>query len=62
MIARKSIHLVSDLPKNHIITTLDLIMKRPANGISPMEMDKVVGKKLVNEKKEDDQLLWSDLI
>ena len=62
LIARKSIHLVSDFPKNHIITALDLIMKRPANGISPMEMDKVIGKKLVNEKKEDDQLLWSDLI
>jgi N,N'-diacetyllegionaminate synthase len=44
--ARKSIHLKADLPANHVITPNDLIMKRPGSGISPMDVDNVVGKKL----------------
>ncbi len=61
-IARKSIHLAHNLPKNHILTEKDLIMKRPANGISPMQMGLVLGKKLNKNLEEDHQVQWTDLV
>ncbi|MBO9700877.1 MAG: N-acetylneuraminate synthase [Sporocytophaga sp.] len=60
-IARKSIHILNNLPVGHILTENDLIMKRPGDGISPMEMDKVVGKKLLKSMSEDDKLNWKDI-
>ncbi len=60
-IARKSIHLQTNLAKGHILTATDLIMKRPATGISPMEMEKIIGKKLNKPKQEDDILVWEDV-
>lgn len=44
LIARKSIHLSRDLNKGEFISTGDLMMLRPADGISPMEIDNVIGK------------------
>lgn len=46
-IVRKSLHFKSDLNEGHIITINDLIVLRPATGISPMLVDEVVGKKLL---------------
>lgn len=60
-IARRSIHLVSDLPINHIITESDLIMKRPGDGISPMLIDSVLGKKLIKKLNSDEKLKWEYL-
>ncbi|HBZ66039.1 MAG TPA: N-acetylneuraminate synthase [Bacteroidales bacterium] len=45
--ARKSIHLAHDLPEGHILMPDDLIMKRPGDGISPMHMDFIIGRKLL---------------
>jgi len=45
-IARKSIHLLNALEKGHILQEADLIMRRPGDGISPMEIDQIIGKKL----------------
>ncbi len=45
-IVRKSLHFKSDLNEGHIITINDLMVLRPATGISPMQVDEVVGKKL----------------
>lgn len=61
-IARKSIHLNKDLLKNHILTEDDLITLRPGDGISPMEWENVIGKKLNTDKKEFDKINFSDLI
>ena len=47
-IARRSIHILNDLPKGHIITNKDLIMKRPGDGITPMNLSLVINKKLRN--------------
>lgn len=44
-VARKSIHIKHHLNAGHIITKDDLIMKRPGDGISPMKMYDVIGKK-----------------
>ncbi|MHA3787247.1 N-acetylneuraminate synthase [Flavobacterium hauense] len=61
-IARKSIHLNNDLPAGHIITDADIIALRPGDGISPMEWNNVVGKKLTADKSKFDKLIPSDII
>lgn len=60
-IARKSIHLNKNLAAGHIITENDIISLRPGDGISSMEWEKVLGKKLVVSKYEFDKLLYSDI-
>jgi N,N'-diacetyllegionaminate synthase len=60
-IARKSIFIKRDLSKGHIITDDDIISLRPGDGISPMEWENVVGKKLIIDKNEFDKLLFSDI-
>ena len=61
-IARKSIHLRNDLSKGHILEAADLIMKRPGNGISPMNIDTVLGKKLAQDLASDTILEFKHLI
>lgn len=41
--SRKSIHLKNSLSKGDVIKESDLIMLRPGDGISPMEINKVLG-------------------
>jgi N,N'-diacetyllegionaminate synthase len=60
-IARKSIHLNKNLQKGHILTDDDLIPLRPGDGISPMEWEKVIGKKLILDKAEFDKISFSDI-
>jgi len=60
-IARKSIHLNEKLNAGSIISRKHLIMKRPGNGISPMDIEKVIGKKLVTTLDADTMLLWENL-
>jgi N-acetylneuraminate synthase/N,N'-diacetyllegionaminate synthase len=60
-IARKSIHYASNLNENSIISLNDLIMLRPGSGISPMQIDEVVGKSLAKSVQVGDQLSWEDL-
>lgn len=61
-IARKSIHINKNLPKGYTITENDIISLRPGDGISSMEWENIIGKKLNTNKKEFDKLLISDLI
>ena len=44
-IVRKSIHIFCDIKKGEVIKNSDLIMLRPGNGISPMRLKKILGKK-----------------
>jgi N,N'-diacetyllegionaminate synthase len=60
-IARRSIHLSKDLLKGATLTVENLIMKRPGIGISPMEIDSVIGKTLNQSLGSDTMLLWSHL-
>ncbi len=59
-IARKSIHLNKNLKAGDVLTENDLIALRPGDGISPMEWENIVGKKLVANKSAFDKLLKSD--
>ena len=60
-IARKSIHLKNDLSSGQIIDIHDLIMKRPGDGISPMQVDKIIGKKTLSDLKKDHKLNFKDI-
>lgn len=61
VIARRSIHIANDLKKGHTLTAGDLIMKRPGNGISPMLMQMVTGKRLRQDVVADHMIQWEDL-
>lgn len=61
-IARRSIHTAKLVPQGEFIAETDLIMKRPGDGISPMEIDRVVGKRALRDLPEDHCLDWSDFI
>jgi N,N'-diacetyllegionaminate synthase len=43
---RRSLHFNSDLRQNHVLTKSDIISLRPGNGISPMNIDNILGKSL----------------
>lgn len=60
-IARKSIHLQNDVKKGDVLKIEDLIMRRPGDGISPMELDQVLGKIVNINLPEDTKLEWSHL-
>lgn len=60
-IARKSIHFAKELHIGHIIEEIDLIALRPGDGISPMEWENIIGKKLICKKNKYDKLYLSDL-
>ena len=57
-IARKSIFVSNSLDLGHIIQIEDLIMLRPGNGISPMDIEKVLGKKIVQKISHGSKLDW----
>ncbi len=59
--ARRSLVLTKDLPKGHTIKKNDLIAKRPASGISPKYIKKILGKKLKYNLKFDDILKWKHI-
>lgn len=60
-IVRKSIHYKRDLLKGHILEFDDLVILRPGTGVSPMELDNVLGKEL-NVNVTSNQLLnFNDL-
>lgn len=62
VIARRSIHIVDGLTKGHVITENDLIMKRPGDGISPMNIKNVLNKKLNKDVTKDHKLSIDDLV
>jgi N,N'-diacetyllegionaminate synthase len=60
-IARKSIHIAKNIYAGHILTSEDLVMKRPGNGISPMQISKVLGKSIVRDLAAEQMLSHDDL-
>jgi len=59
--ARRSIVLNVDLEKGMIIKKGMIEIKRPGTGISPDNYKKIVGKKLLFNKKKDQILQWRDI-
>ena len=61
--ARASIVADRDLPAGHQITELDIWARRPGSGdISVEYFDCLIGARLVNSVKRNQQLCWNDLI
>ena len=61
-IARKSIHLCVSKKTGDIIVESDLEMLRPGDGISPMKMRNIIGKKVVKDLNFGHRLTPDDLI
>jgi N,N'-diacetyllegionaminate synthase len=57
-IARKSIHLKLALGKGEVITEDHITMKRPGDGISPMQIDELLGRKAIQDLYTDQKLQW----
>ncbi len=60
-IVRKSLHLNKDLKKGTIISSNDLVVLRPATGISPMRIEEVIGKSLTKDVKAYDSIMEEDI-
>ena len=60
-IARKSIHIAKSIKRGSILKDENIVSRRPGNGISPMDIDKIIGKKVNKDLAEDYILSWSDL-
>jgi hypothetical protein len=58
---QKSLVIKKTLKKNHILRNDDLLSMRPGTGISPIFIDKLVGKKIIKDKKKNSILNWKDI-
>ena len=52
--ARRSLYYADDFKKGHVLGSNDIEIKRPGIGISPKEMDSLIGKKISLDVKYDD--------
>ena len=59
-IARKSIHAGRLMKKGEVLRESDLIILRPGDGISPMEMELVIGKTLSIDVNSGHKFSYSD--
>ncbi|KZZ68327.1 N-acetylneuraminate synthase family protein [Oleiphilus sp. HI0128] len=60
--ARRSIVAKGDIKKGQTITEDNLIAKRPAHGISPINWDSVVGKEARVDIEDDTLVRWEDIV
>jgi len=60
-LVRRSVTLKSDLPKGATLTPNDLILLRPGNGIAPIHLETVLGKKLTLDLQAGCTLHWEHL-
>lgn len=56
-IARKSIVAKTNIQKGEAFTDENLTVKRPGEGINPMEWNNIIGKKAVKDYKEDELII-----
>jgi sialic acid synthase SpsE len=56
--ARRSLVAARPIPEGKAIEFADLTWKRPASGISPKEINQVIGKKAVRDITEDEVMKW----
>lgn len=61
-IVRKSIHLNKNVTKGCQITQKDLIMLRPGDGINPMMLDSIIGRRLTKNLVKGHKIDWKDIL
>ena len=59
--ARRSIVAAKNLRKGDYLNEANIICKRPGTGITPLEWDNLIGKKLIKDVKNDQLLSWDDI-
>jgi sialic acid synthase SpsE len=59
--ARRSIVAARDLPAEHVIAADDVDAKRPGTGISPLEIDAVVGRRTIRPFAADELIAFDGL-
>lgn len=59
--ARRSITAITDIPKNRIITSEMISIKRPATGIEPKYYQKIIGKTTNRKIRANDSIKWNYL-
>ena len=59
---RRSIVASKPLKKNKVITTADLTLMRPGNGLNSSYLNSLIGKKIYCNKKKYEQIKLSDII
>ena len=59
---RRSIVATRDLKAGHIIEQKDLVAKRPGTGITPGEINYIIGRTLKNDIDEDTLFQWDDML
>tara|TARA_B110001469_G_scaffold97086_1_gene93499 strand:+ start:349 stop:1362 length:1014 start_codon:yes stop_codon:yes gene_type:complete len=62
VVARKSIHLNKGLNRGQTLTENDLIMMRPGDGISPMDYEKLIGRKIKHPLDFHHKINLEDLV
>lgn len=60
-LVRRSVTVVNDVAVGHILSSEDLALMRPGDGIPPKELNNVVGRKIVNAIAAGTALQWSNL-
>lgn len=60
-IVRKSVHLAAQVLKGETIDASHLAMQRPGNGISPMRLKDIIGKKYRRNLDREHMLTWQDI-
>ena len=60
-IARKSIHLSTDLKSGSVIKEKDIIPLRPGDGICAMNWEKIIGQKVNTDLEKFTKLTWENL-
>ena len=59
---RRSVCVTRSLSAGHILERSDLCAKRPGNGISPKEIDSLIGRRLKINVEADTLLMEKDLV
>ena len=57
----KKLVAARDLPAGYAIRREDIALKSPGDGLPPYELDKVVGRLLTKELKEDDNITFEGI-
>jgi N-acetylneuraminate synthase len=61
VVVRRSLVFTADLPPGTVLERRHLGAKRPASGLSPMELDRIVGRKLQRAVRRDDDVRPGDV-
>lgn len=61
VVARKSLHLAKDVIKGSTIKNEDLVALRPSDGISPMDIDKIIGKTALIDLPLHHKIKWEEI-